>query len=126
MNAVVSSLALFLAAAAVPEAPSSPPPVPAVSAKATASESPESEGSARVLTGEWPPKSVRVTLDLERVSVREALKQLAAAAHWGITFKVTPRHRIDATFHDVPADQALASILKDEHLVAEQIGRAHV
>jgi hypothetical protein len=74
------------------------------------------------LLGEWPSNAPRVTLDLEHVKIREAIKKLAAAAHWGVTFKDSPHGRVDATFNDVPADEALSAILKDHGLTAERHG----
>ncbi|HEY3447053.1 MAG TPA: STN domain-containing protein [Myxococcales bacterium] len=141
MNAVALAAVLFTtlaaaapepAAAPVPPAPPIPPaaavaPAPpaapvAPAAPALPAEAAPGSERARVLKGEWPANEPRMSLDLERVRAREAIKKLAEAAHWGVSFKTRANGKVDATFNDVPADEALATILKDEGLVATRKG----
>lgn len=104
MNAIAAGLGIAFAAVA-----------------ATAPLPHDSERS-RFLTGDWPANSPRVSLDLEHVKTRDALKRLAGTAHWGITFKDSPRGSVDAVYSDVPADEVLLAILRDSGLVAERHG----
>ncbi|MGC4115343.1 MAG: hypothetical protein QM765_12205 [Myxococcales bacterium] len=141
MKHVALAAILFTALAAAapvppgPPAPSAPPAPPvAVAAPALpaalavpaapalpAEAAPGSEHS-KVLKGQWPANEARVTLDLERVQARDAIKKIAEAAHWGVTFKSRARSKVDVTFNDVPANEALATVLKDAGLVATRSG----
>lgn len=129
MNAVALAVALSLAAA--PDAPVPPvppaPPAPAVAPVPPVPPAPPAEAvpgaePERVLLGQWPAQSPKVTVDFERVRTREAIKKLAELGRFSVTFKDKPSGRVDATFNDVPADQALASVLKDSGLVARRDG----
>ena len=118
MNAAVL-IAALLTAAAAPTAPTAPaaPPAPAAPAQAT-----PPPARSKALKGSWPAEAPRVHLDFDHVRTREAIKKLAEAAHWGVTFKDKPTGRVDATFSDVRADEALASILQDHDLTAQRSG----
>ena len=91
-NAFAAALTLCLAGL-----PAAPPAPPVAEAPPPAASSPESiRDRSGFLVGDWSAGAPRITLDLERVKTREALKRLAAAAHWGISFKHSPRGRVDA------------------------------
>jgi hypothetical protein len=98
-----------------------PPPAPAAPAEALP-DGGHKAVRARVLKGEWPQSSPRITLELEHVKARDAFKRLAAAAHWSVKFKDSPHGRIDAFFNNVPSDEVLVSILKETGLVGERSG----
>ncbi|MBI5546372.1 MAG: STN domain-containing protein, partial [Deltaproteobacteria bacterium] len=135
MSAVALAAALLCLAAAPPppEAPTPPVPPPAVAAPVPVPAQPSTPpaeampGSnpaqaSSVLRGDWPADAPRIKVDFNDVRTRAAIGQIAEAAHWSISFKGKPSGRVDATFNDVPADEALAAILRDHGLVAERRG----
>jgi len=98
-------------------------PSPAGSSVAVVAEAPPSSSrDARFLKGEWSGEQPTLTLDLDHVRTRDALKELAAKAGWSIAFDDRPGGRVDMSFNDVPADLALLAILKKEKLCAERVG----
>lgn len=100
---------------------------PALAAASTGSEPAvlaESASTPPRLLGDWPGGEKPVTLDLDNVRARDAIKRLAEQTGWSVTFKDRAREKIDLALHDVPADQALSQILAaaDDDLIAERRG----
>lgn len=77
----------------------------------------------RFLVGAWPGGEPRVTLDLERVRARDALKQIAEQAGWTIVFRERARQKVDLTVNQLPADEAALLVLREtEGVVADRSG----
>jgi hypothetical protein len=65
--------------------------------------------------GDWDDDDKEVTLDLDRVTRNEAVKQLARAAGWSLIFDGPTGDAIDVHVKDQPADKVLDTLLADGH-----------
>ncbi len=118
------SSALLASALVLTAAPLEPIEEQAAAARnaAPASTAPTGAERSQLLRGRWPGSEKRISVDLDGLPTREALKKLAAAAGWSIVFKEAVGGTVDVSFNDLPADEALAVVLKSQGLVAERDG----
>jgi hypothetical protein len=72
--------------------------------------------------GEWPAESPKVSLDIDRASRSDAVKQLAQQAGWSVVFHAPPSDPVDIHVTDQPADKVLGLLLNDGDYVATNDG----